>query len=325
MAGPVDDGVRPGPPAGPRGQQQAAPNPPENVRLLEIASGRARFTFTPPAAGERPTIYAWRIFRTAWSAWSYLTEIPLDGIELTGLSASSRYWIDVRSGAGDPPVYSPYPGLSGLFVFDTPAVNQLVATPGRPANLRIVANPGGGTAEFAWDAPSPAPTGGYFFRYGLAGRVRPQPHPVGASTFGWGFVQATTATATGLVGGTDYEFQVISRNQRLLGTFLFAYSGITLIVFTAGPPAPPVVPPEDVPVDESLEAAVPLIGRRNVRALAAASEGATNVRPGPLPVDAPRGMRRYLQNVLGGRREGLRAPGGLPPKVRRVLDRSFRG
>ena len=76
-------------------------------------------------------------------------------------------------------------------------------------------------------------------------------------------------------------------------------------------------------VYDSLELAVEEIGRENVRALAAAAVGRTDVRP-RLAGGMPYGVRRYLQAVLAGRRDGIRARESLSPGVRRVLEATFR-
>lgn len=73
---------------------------------------------------------------------------------------------------------------------------------------------------------------------------------------------------------------------------------------------------------DSLELAVEELGRENVRALAAAAAGFTNVRP-RLEGGMPYGVRRWLQAVLAGRRDGLRVPESLSPGVRQVLERVF--
>lgn len=78
-----------------------------------------------------------------------------------------------------------------------------------------------------------------------------------------------------------------------------------------------------IPLPETAEILIPVIGRENLRRLSAASRGRPGQRPVKVP-GLPAGVFRYMQNVMSGRSANVRAPSTLSPDGRRILDRSFR-
>ena len=305
------------PPAGPSGQQGVAPNDPENRRLLDVSDQGFEIGWDPPSSGPEPTTYWINLWRPEFSRWVGFRQLAgtARSHRFGGLRAATTYTYDLRAGIGT--LFS----AANLFTattlsFSTVAPGEPVIFPAAvevdpddtlPDEARRV------TVRVSWRAGAGGQPNRYETR--LAGFFGGAWRSVGNNR-GQSFLTDLRAFPP----GSTHTVHVRAVNA--------AGTAASSLDFTI--PGAPVVPPEPVepaapPAEESLEAAAPLIGKANVRALAAAAAGHTNVRPGPLPVDAPRGMRRYLASVLGGRRAGVRAPEGLPPKVRRVLNRSFRG
>lgn len=233
-----------------------------------------------------------------------------DSLRNYPLGSSHTVAVRAFNPAGSNTVTVPFTIADGVYVPPPPAV-----APGPPENL-AVSSITQTAAEASWDAPATgSPPTAYEWRIGET--------PAAVSAAPWAPVSpalSTTLALTGLAALTGHILEV----RALAGALAGAAASVPFM--TAAPVVPPEpVVPADIPVPDALEAAIPMIGKSNVRALAAAAAGHTNVRPGPLPLDAPKGMRRYLANVLSGRRTGIRAPEGLPPNARRVLNRSFGG